>query len=99
MAQKYGMQLSHGVTDWAYDNAAMESFFHTFKKKLVYFKKYQTIEKATLDIFAYIYTFYNSKKETGNFEISITEPIRTKLSIKTNHFGSYFLEKYSKIGI
>ncbi len=40
----------------------MESFFHTLKTELVYFKKYQTIEEATLDIFTYIYTFYNSKR-------------------------------------
>ncbi len=62
MAQKYGVQLSHGATGCAYDNAAMESFFHTLKTELVYFKKYQTVEEATLDIFTYIYTFYNSKR-------------------------------------
>lgn len=61
-AQEYGIRLSHGKTGCSYDNAAMESFFHTLKTELVYFKKYQTIEDAKLDIFTYIYTFYNPKR-------------------------------------
>ena len=41
---------------------AMKSFFHTLKTELTHFKTYQTIEEARLDIFTYIYTFYNSKR-------------------------------------
>jgi transposase InsO family protein len=61
-AQEYGINLSHGKTGCSYDNAAMESFFHTLKTELTHFKNYQTLEEAKLDIFAYIYTFYNSKR-------------------------------------
>lgn len=61
-AKKYGIILSHGKTGVSYDNAAMESFFHTLKTELVYFRKYQTLEEARLDIFNYIYTFYNQKR-------------------------------------
>lgn len=61
-AKNYGIILSHGKTGVSYDNAAMESFFHTLKTELIYFKKYQSIEEARLDIFNYIYTFYNRKR-------------------------------------
>ena len=61
-AQNYGINLSHGKTGCPYDNAVMESFFHTLKTELVHFKKYQTLEQAKLDIFNYIYTFYNQKR-------------------------------------
>ena len=62
IAQTHGIKLSHGKTGCAYDNAAMESFFHTLKTEHVYFKKYKTLEEAKTDIFEYIFTFYNSKR-------------------------------------
>lgn len=62
VAKAHGIKLSHGKTGSAYDNAAMESFFHTLKTEHVYFKNYQTLEEAKVDIFEYIFTFYNSKR-------------------------------------
>ncbi|WP_051908734.1 IS3 family transposase [Candidatus Odyssella acanthamoebae] len=62
MAQYYGIKLSHGKTGCAYDNAAMETFFHTLKTELIHFKKYKTLQEAEGDIFSYIFTFYNPKR-------------------------------------
>lgn len=62
VAKKYGIILSHGKTGCSYDNAVMESFFHTLKTELIYFKKYQSVAAARLDIFNYIYSFYNQKR-------------------------------------
>ncbi len=62
IAKKYGIKLSHGKTGSAYDNAVMESFFHTLKTELIYFKNYQSLEEAKIDIFKYIFTFYNNKR-------------------------------------
>jgi putative transposase len=42
-----------------YDNAPMESFFHTLKTELVHHRQYATRAEATRDIFAYIEGFYN----------------------------------------
>ncbi len=42
-----------------YDNAPMESFFHTLKTELVHHRHYATRPEATLDLFAYIEGFYN----------------------------------------
>ena len=40
-----------------YDNAPIESFFHTLKTELVHHRQYATREKAKRDIFAYIEGF------------------------------------------
>jgi putative transposase len=42
-----------------YDNAPMESFFHTLKTELVHHHQYQTCAEAQRDIFAFIEGFYN----------------------------------------
>ena len=68
IAKKHGIILSHGKTGVSYDNAAMESFFHTLKTELVYFRKYQTLDEAKLDIFNYIYTFYNQKRRHSTLQ-------------------------------
>ena len=46
-----------------YDNAPMESFFHTLKTELVHHRHYATPEDARRDIFAYIEGFYNRASE------------------------------------
>ena len=46
-----------------YDNAPMESIFHTLKTELVYHTHYATRAQATRDIFAYIEGFYNRASE------------------------------------
>src|SRR6202048_4819124 len=46
-----------------YDNAPMESFFHTLKTELVHHRQYATRAEATRDIFAYIEGFYKRASE------------------------------------
>src|SRR5215469_16866783 len=45
-----------------FDNAAMESFYHTLKTELVHFECYLTREEAMLSIFEYIEVFYNRQR-------------------------------------
>lgn len=45
-----------------YDNAAMESFWSTLKRELVYRREFLTHEQARTEIFAYIETRYNRKR-------------------------------------
>jgi putative transposase len=45
-----------------YDNAVVESFFHTLKTELVYQTHYQTRKQAKESIFGYIEGFYNCKR-------------------------------------
>ena len=42
-----------------YDNAAMESFWHTLKNELIHRHRYQTRDEAQRAIFEYIEVFYN----------------------------------------
>lgn len=45
-----------------YDNAAMESFWSTLKRELVYRRHFRSHEEARRQIFAYIETRYNRKR-------------------------------------
>ena len=45
-----------------WDNAPMESWFHTLKTELVHHTVYATREAARRDLFAYIETYYNRQR-------------------------------------
>ncbi len=45
-----------------YDNAVVESFFHTLKTELVYHARYNTREEAKRSLFEYIEVFYNRSR-------------------------------------
>lgn len=45
-----------------YDNAVVESFFHTLKTELVNFEKYKTRAEARQSIFEYIEIYYNKQR-------------------------------------
>lgn len=49
-----------------YDNAPMESFFHTLKVELIHQTDYQTRKEAKHDIFQYIETYYNQIRRHSN---------------------------------
>ena len=59
-----------------YDNAPMESFFHTLKTELVHHRHY-TREGARRDIFAYIEGFYNRTRRHS--AIGYISPIEMEL--------------------
>jgi putative transposase len=54
--------VSMSGTGNCYDNAAMESFFHTLKTEHVHFEHYLTREQAMVSIFEYIEVFYNRQR-------------------------------------
>jgi transposase InsO family protein len=57
--QLAGMRASMSRKGDCYDNAPMESFFHTLKTELVHRQKYATRADAQRDLFAFIEGFYN----------------------------------------
>jgi len=61
--EKYGVLQSMSRKGNCYDNAVIESFFHTLKTELIYHIKYQTREQAKEVIFKYVETFYNAKRK------------------------------------
>ena len=54
-----GARASMSRKGCCYDNAPMESFFHTLKVELVHQRQWATREEAKRDLFAYIETYYN----------------------------------------
>ena len=57
-----GIILSMSAKGYCYDNAAMESFFHTLKTEHIYFETYETRKEAAQSIFEYIEVFYNRQR-------------------------------------
>lgn len=49
-------------TACCYDNAPMESFFHTLKVELAHQRRWPTREHARRDLFAYIEGYYNRRR-------------------------------------
>jgi len=56
-----------------YDNAAMESFFHTLKVELVHDEKYKSREEAKTSIASYIECYYNRKRRHSSINYCIPE--------------------------
>jgi putative transposase len=59
LMERNGFIQSMSSSGNCYDNALMESFFHTLKTELIYFEKYRTRREARGSIFEYIELFYN----------------------------------------
>jgi putative transposase len=57
-----GMICSMSRKGDCWDNAPMESFFHTLKTELVHHRDYQTRWEAKADIFEYVEVFYNRSR-------------------------------------
>src|SRR3989440_13000191 len=75
MMQSAGFRASMSRKADCYDNAPMESFFHTLKTELVHHRNYATRAEATRDIFAYIEGFYNRTRRHS--AIGCISPIET----------------------
>jgi transposase InsO family protein len=74
--QSAGFKASMSKGD-CYDNAPMESFFHTIKTELVHHRQYATRQEASRDIFAYIEGFYNRTRRHS--AIGYISPIEMEL--------------------
>src|SRR3984957_3094056 len=79
MMQSAGFRVSMSRKANCYDNAPMESFFHTLKTELVHHSQYATRQEATRDIFAYIEGFYNRTRRHS--AIGYISPIEMELKV------------------
>jgi putative transposase len=75
--QSASMQASMSRRADCWDNAPMESFFHTLKTEQVYHQHYATRSQAKSDIFAYIEGFYNRTRRHSS--IGYKTPIEIEL--------------------
>jgi putative transposase len=77
LVRSAGFQASMSRKGNCYDNAPMESFFHTIKTELVHHRRYATREDASRDIFAYIEGSYNRTRRHS--AIGYISPIEMEL--------------------
>lgn len=59
---EHGLTASMSRRGNCYDNAAMESFFHTLKTELVRHERYRSHAEARASLFDYIEVFYNRRR-------------------------------------
>ena len=62
LLNRHGIVCSMSRKGDCWDNAPMESFFHTLKTELIHHRNYKTRQEAISDIFNYIEIFYNTKR-------------------------------------
>lgn len=62
LIKSHGLTCSMGRRANCYDNAAMESFFHTLKVERVHRHRYRTRREATTSVFEYIEAYYNRRR-------------------------------------
>lgn len=60
--ERQGATCSMSRRGNCWDNAVMESFFHSLKVECVHLARYATRDEARLDIFDYIEVFYNRER-------------------------------------
>jgi putative transposase len=68
LLQQEGMVASMSRTADCYDNAAMESFFHSFKGECLADQSFQTRAQARSSTFDYIETFYNRTRRHSTLQ-------------------------------
>jgi putative transposase len=59
---RYGMTQSMSRKGNCWDNAAMESFFHTLKTEMIFHEEFKTREQARQAVFEWIEVFYNRQR-------------------------------------
>lgn len=68
------MRQSMSRKGCCYDNAPMESFFHTLKVQLVHRTRFETRDQARREVFAYIETYYNRQRAHSAIGYITPEP-------------------------
>ena len=81
LLRQLGMTCSMSRKGNCYDNAVMESFFHTLKVECVHHQRYRTRAEARKDIFEYIEAFYN--RERLHSSLGYLSPIEFEAQTQT----------------
>jgi putative transposase len=62
LLKNYGIVCSMSRKGNCWDNAVVESFFHSLKTELIFFEDFQTRQEARAKIFEWIEVFYNKQR-------------------------------------
>lgn len=80
LLQSHDIQVSMSRVGNCYDNAAMESFWGSFKTEWVYPQTYHTLEQARQSIFKYIECWYNRKRRHSSIGYISPEQFEASLN-------------------
>jgi transposase InsO family protein len=72
------IKMSMSRKGHCWDNAHMESFFHSLKTEMVYFNEFKTLEEAMAYIIEYIYFYNNERIHSG---INYLTPVECELMV------------------
>lgn len=72
MSEKNGITLSMNDKG-CYDNAVIESFFHTLKTELIYLTRFESKQEVQSALFEYIEVFYNRQRIHSTLEYTSPE--------------------------
>jgi putative transposase len=79
---RYGMKASMSKKGDCWDNAVMESFFHTLKVEHIYHQHFRTRSEAMSSIFEWIEVFYNRHRIHSSLGFVSPECYEQKLFLK-----------------
>ena len=88
LLHQHGFVPSMSSTGNCYDNAMMESFFHTLKTELIYFEKYRTRREARGSVFEYIEVFYNRVRKHSS--LNYCSPVEFEKRACEAYLGVHF---------
>lgn len=71
LLRQHGIRQSMSRKGNCWDNAPMESFFHTLKTELVMHRDYRTRDEARASLFDYLEVFYNRQRRHSSIDYEI----------------------------
>jgi putative transposase len=77
---KYAIRQSMSRKGDCWDNAPMESFFHTLKTELVMHCDYKTRDQARASLFEYLEVFYNRQRRHSTIRYAIPLAFESKIA-------------------
>jgi putative transposase len=80
IVDRYGIRQSMSRKGDCYDNAPMESFFHTLKTELVMHCDYKTRDDARASLFDYLEVFYNRQRRHSSISYEAPLPFEAMKS-------------------
>lgn len=63
--EESGLRISKSRKGCCWDNANMESFYHTLKTEMIYFQKFKSLVEAVSYIMDYMYFYNNERLHSG----------------------------------
>ena len=107
LLSRFGIVCSMSRKGNCWDNAPMESFFHSLKTECVGFEDYRSRDEARVSLFDYIELFYNRKRRHSSlgyrspaaFEMNDCPLIKVSVLLGEDHRFSLRKVRFSRLPV